>query len=58
VIENESQIMRMIRAVANNPIRTDALISRVVQIEKIIRKTAAFEIGFDFLVMETPWVGG
>jgi hypothetical protein len=48
----------MIRAVANNPIKTDALINRVVQIEKTIRKVAAFEIGFDFLVMGTPWVCG
>lgn len=58
VIENEPQIMRMIRAVAKNPIKTDALIKRGVQIEYTIRKTAAFEIGFDFLVMKTPWVGG
>jgi hypothetical protein len=58
VIKNEPQIMRMIRAVANNPIKTDALINRVVQIEKTIRKVAAFEIGFDFLVMGTPWVCG
>ena len=48
--------MRMIRAVANKPIKTHALISSVVQIEKIIRKTAAFEIGFDFLVMGIPWL--
>ncbi len=58
VIENEPQIMRMIWAVANNPIRTDALICMVVQIEKTIRKTADFEIRVGFLVMGTPWVDG
>ena len=50
--------MRMIRAVENNPIRIEALISRVVQIEYTIRNTADFEIGFDLLVMEYPWVSG
>ena len=50
--------MRMIWAVANKPIRTEVLISRVVQIEYTIRKRADFEIGFDFLGIETPWVGG
>ena len=58
MVKNKPQIMRMIRAVENNPIKTEALISRVVQIEYTIRNTADFEIKFDFLVMGVPWVGG
>ena len=50
--------MRMIRAVENKPIKTEALIRRVVQIEYTIRNTADFEIKFGFLVMGVPWVGG
>jgi hypothetical protein len=58
VVKNGPQIMRMIRAVENNPIRTEALISKVVQIEYTIRKTADFGIKFGFLVIDIPWVGG
>jgi hypothetical protein len=57
VIENEPQIMRMIRAVAKNPIRTAPLDQEVADLEDG-QDPDAFEIGVGLLSMDTSCVCG